>query len=192
MHFPGRFRLFLAFAALWCFVSLVRADEEPAELQQARAQFQKEEEFALRPLRDRYVARLQTIKRTLATRGDVRAAVTVQDEIDTVQAIVNEPAIRAKLVGTWTGQFKDGPRRYTVRADGGVDWLHPNGTVAASGRVLRDGKDFIFSWDGVEEVERVSLTETGGMAMDVFAPKSTYPKGSPAFRGTLTRSASNK
>jgi hypothetical protein len=192
MHFPGRVWLFCTFAALWGSMPLVRAEDEPAELQQARAQFQKEEEFALRPLRDRYVARLQTIKRTLATRGDVRAAVTVQDEIDTVQAIVNEPAIRAKLVGTWTGQFKDGPRRYTVRADGGVDWLHPNGTVAASGRVLRDGKDFIFSWDGVEEVERVSLTEAGAMAMDVFAPKTTYPKGSPAFRGTLTRSASNK
>ncbi len=172
-----------------CFVGLVRleAQETPAELQQAKAQHQKEVDFALRPIRERYIARLETLKRTLAGKGDVRAAVAVQDEIDLQSAMVNESAIIAKYVGTWTAPI-GANRRYSIKPDGMVQWIYDNGTVFSTGRLVRNGKDFTFVWDGLDEINRVTLIENG-IAMDCFQPKSNYPAGAVMQRVTLTRTA---
>ncbi len=182
--------LFLSlFAATVTTIAPARAQEVPPELLQAKAQHQKEVEFALRPMRERYIARLETLKRTLTGRGDLRAAVAVQDEIDLLVATVNEAAIMAKFVGTWVAPV-GANRRYTVKPDGTVQWMHDTGAVSATGRLVRNGKDFTFVWDTVEEVDRVTLTESG-MAMDCFQPKTAYPAGPAMARVTLIKSAIN-
>ena len=45
------------------------AQEDPADLIQARALYQRDVEFVSRPIRDRYVTKLETLKRTLGSRG---------------------------------------------------------------------------------------------------------------------------
>jgi len=192
MRNPGRIHIYLSLAALLLLLPPAVVAQEPVELQQARQRFQTEVDFTLRPIRDRYVARLETLKRTLASKGDLRAAVEVQNEIDLVQAIANETAIRAKLVGTWTGQFKDGVRRFTFKADGTVEWGYQGAANSANGRLLRDGKDFVINYEHHDETQRLSLADTGGMVMDIFTPRTTYPAGPPAYRVSLARSASSK
>jgi len=172
------------------FLALARtgAQEIPPELQHAKAQHHKEAEFTLRPLRERYIARLETLKRTMTGRGDVRAAVAVQDEIDLLVATVNEAAILAKFVGFWVGPA-GANRRYSIKADGTVQWVHENTTILATGRLVRNGKDFTFIWDANgDEVSRVNLTDTG-IVMDIFQPRTTYPAQPPANRIILTRTA---
>ncbi len=185
----GLHRLLISSVGSLLLASLSPANEPPAELKQAQAQFQKEVDFALRPMRGRYVARLQTLKRTLISKGDLRGAVAVQDEIDLTVATANETEIRAKLVGTWTGEFKGERRSYVVKTDGTVDWLKHDNGLLVTGQLQRRGKDFIFFWETIEETHRVSLTETGGLEMDVFISKDAYANGSPIYEVPLSRSA---
>ena len=65
-----------------CGVS--RGQDDPPDLAQARALYQKDVEFATRPIRDRYLSRLDSLKRSLGSRGDARGAVAGQEEIDRV------------------------------------------------------------------------------------------------------------
>lgn len=188
---PCRLIIVLALSILGTSSSIFAQDAVP-ELQQAKAQFQKEVDFTLRPVRDRYLSRLQALKRTLATRGDVRAAVAVQDEIDLITAITNEAAIMAKFVGTWVQQGGTEARRYTIRADGRVEWLtSETGAVFRTGQLSRNGKDFLIIWEGFDHVDRITLVENGAF-MESFAPKANYPNQAPLFRFSLTRSAVNR
>ena len=51
------------------------AEDENAELAQARTLFEKEVEFSTRPIRDRYLSRLESLKRSLGSRGDARGKI---------------------------------------------------------------------------------------------------------------------
>jgi hypothetical protein len=184
-------RLLLTFPALaFGLATQVFAQEIPAELQQAKAQYQKEVDFTLRPLRERYLARLETLKRTLAGRGDVRAAVAVQDEIDLLTATINESAIIAKHAGTWISQ-PGLNRRYSIKTDGSVQWIFDNRSVYASGRMVRNGKEFNFVWDTVDEIDRVTLGDNS-LVLEAYQPKAAYPAGQVIAKTTLTRTASNR
>jgi hypothetical protein len=177
--------ILLALALMAC--SRAHSDEIPAELQQAKAQHQKEVDFALRPIRERYIARLETLKRTLAQKGDVRAAVAVQDEIDLLSSQLNEPTIISKHAGTWVAPVGQN-RRYSIKPDGTVAWIFDNAQVYAVGRLVRNGKDFTFVWDSVEEIDRVTLNDNS-IVLESFQPKSNYPAGPVLGKYTLTRTA---
>jgi hypothetical protein len=168
-------------------VSRAHSEETPAELLQYKTQHQKEVDFALRPLRERYLSRLETLKRTFAQKGDVRAAVTVQDEIDLQSAILNEAVIIAKHVGMWNGPA-GANRRYAIKADATVQWVYDNGQVYTTGHMVRNGKDFTFVWDGADEICRLTFTDTG-MILEAFAPKGSYPAGPVSTKINLIRTA---
>jgi hypothetical protein len=184
---------FVTFLAL-TVVAFSRASSQdiPAELQQARAQHQKEVDFALRPMRERYINRLETLKRTLAGRGDRRSEVAVQDEIDLQSTIVNEAAIIAKHAGSWTAPAGSN-RRYAIKPDGTVQWIYDNGTVYATGHMVRNGKEFAFVWDGntIDEMDRVTLTDNS-IVLEAFQPKANYPAGLVMAKVTLTRTATSR
>jgi len=189
MHFPGH--LLPGLAAMFFFLPQLSANDEPPELQQARTQFEKEVDFALRPMRDRYVARLQTLKRSLVSKGELRAAVVVQDEIDLIVATVNESAILARYVGSWIWDFGGGKRRFSIKPDGVIEYFSETGALHASGRLTRIGKDFVFVWETLDQIDRVAVNENT-IIMETFSPKNAFPRGTPATRVTLIRTALNK
>jgi hypothetical protein len=171
----------------------LRADDEPPELIQARAVFQKEAEFTMRPLRDRYLSRLDMMKRTLGARGDARGAVAVQDEMDRLKASGGDQSPVARFAGVWLLDYGGGTsRRYAIKPDGSVSWEATNGADTEPRRfgkiVLKDFQFLLEGGDGyVERFTMVGKT----LYSEQFSLQS-FPKGLPAFRGTGTLVSSGK
>lgn len=168
----------------------VFAEEENPELAQAEAQYRKDIEFATKAIRDRYLSRLDSLKRQLGARGDARAAVAIQEEIDRVLASVpdeNIAAAAARLAGTWKITYTNGDSRtYVITADGAASFL----SFDAEGRVygtnkkkllLKGGDVLVEFQEGA--IERLKLAG-GKLQVEHFNPKAQYPRGQPAAKGT--------
>lgn len=62
----------------------VQAADDPGELIAARAAYQREIDDATSPIKKRYAAKLESMKRSLGARGNVQAALAVQRELDSL------------------------------------------------------------------------------------------------------------
>lgn len=166
------------------------AQEEPAELTQTKAMYQRDVETATRPIRERYLGRLELLKKSIAARGDIRAALAVQEEIEKVKEIGSG---MERFAGTWSLQYSNGTIRvYVITPDGTVTYSEENGKKIPqkTAKILAKGADFIVeAAEGT--VERLSINGTKLM-LDHFNPKSTYPAGKPAARATGTKTAASK
>ncbi len=171
-------------------ISLI-AQEEPAELSQARAVYERDVEFATRPIRDRYLSRLDSLKRALGSKGDARAALAVQEEMERVKGIGGG---MEKFAGNWSIKYANGATRtYSITADGTLTEIAENGAKIApkSAKITLKGTDFIVEVDGGSKIERLTLSGSKLM-IDHFNPKTTYPAGAPALRAIGTRAADPK
>lgn len=189
-----RASLILSFTAMMCATGgILRSQDVPAELTQARIQYQKEIDFATRPIRDRYVSRLDSMKRSLGGRGDARGAAAVQDEIDRVVAAASEQTGAAALVGVWKVTYSNGStRRYTVAADGTVTFDEDGGKAISPkvGKISAKGDELLLDFqDGALERIKVSGKK---LITEYFIPKAQYPGGQPVFKGSGTTTPAHK
>jgi len=173
--FPRALHVLSALAAIPFLGGLADADETPSELVQARSMYEKELEFATRPLRERYLARLETLKRSLGGRGDARAALAVQEEIDRVTAATQQPGF-GKFAGAWIIQYENGgSRRYAIKGDGMVIWVETDGKPQGEtpGKMRQEGSETVVEMQF--SLERISISGEKLM-VEHFAPKSDYPR----------------
>lgn len=182
------------FATIWLAFSLgsslCGADEGSEELARARMAFEKEVDFSTRPIRDRYLSRLENLKRGLGSRGDARGAAAVQDEIDRVKALVIDPGI-AKYVGPWKITFTNGEtRHYIISLDGTVMYDEQSGkrlTPPVKGRLTLKGNEaFLDFQDG--GIHRIKQSGKN-LFIEIFSVKDGVPEGQPVAKGTATPSA---
>ena len=167
-----------------------RAQEALGDLAQARAAFQRELDFATRPIRERYIVRLETLKRSLGARGEARAALAVQEEIDRVRA-AGAPTVEgvAKFAGVWLIEYKlGGPnysRRYAIKNDGALTWEEENGKPMLpprKGRIAARGSDYVAEFDG-SATERFTLSGDK-LTVEQFNSKASLASGVPENLGT--------
>ena len=177
--------LFPIAIALRLSVGCILAQEDPADLVQARTVYQRDVEFATRPIRDRYVAKLETLKRSLGSRGEAKAAAAVQDEIDRVREITTGQTAIAKFAGTWKVAYSVGTtRNYVITADGQVTLDDHDGKPPKTTKLIVKGNDVLLDLqDGWIERLRISGKT---LAIDHFNPKGLYPAGQPNAKGTGT------
>ena len=165
--------------------------EENADLVQARAQFEREIDFSARPIRDRYVSRLESLKRTLGGRGDARGAAAVQDEIDRVHAMTLAQGAVAKFAGMWKVTYTVGTvRTYAISPDGVVVHNDNDGKPPKTARLIMKGSDVLLD---LQEgwIERLRVTGKT-LTVDHFNPKALYPAGQPNAKGTGTLVTAHK
>lgn len=180
----------LAFAGLTLICHSVGADEEPPDLASARTTFEKDLDFATRPLRDRYLSKLDMLKRSLGSRGDARGAVAVQEEIERVRATILTPRDLAKFAGTWKITYANNATNiFVIRPNGSVRTEDPGAAVQLDGRVQWKDSAFILEFDenknrdaGKDRLWTLSLT---GNTLDVayFEPRTNFPRGPVTLRG---------
>ena len=191
-HFISRPCL-VAFLLVTGLSRTVFAQEETPELAQAEAQYRKDIEFATKPIRDRYLSRLDALKRQLGARGDARAAVAIQEEIDRVLASIpdeNIAAAAAKLAGTWKITYTNGDiRTYAFSADGTASFLsiNPAGQVYGTFKkrlMFKNGEVLLEFQEGA--IERLKLSG-GRLQVEHFNPKTLYSKGTPSAKGIGSR-----
>ncbi|MEQ1852145.1 MAG: hypothetical protein ABMA01_11200, partial [Chthoniobacteraceae bacterium] len=168
------------------------ADDAPDELARARAVFEKEIEFSTRPIRDRYISRLDSLKRSLGSRGDARGAAAVQDEIDRVQAGGLDGSGVARFAGVWRIEYTNGiSRRYSILPDGSVIYDQSAGkpmSIPLKSKMAMKGNDFLVEWaDG--SLERLTISGRNLM-VEHFNPGTSYPAGEAATRGVGKNSGS--
>ena len=189
---PSGFPLLLACLLLGSVSPAVRgADDEPVDLVQARALYGKELEFTTRPVRDRYLAKLDSLKRTLGSRGDARGAVAVQEEIDLIKAASADPADVAKFAGTWKITYQTGVTgQFVIRTSGSTTWNEEAGKpVQRKGRIVWKNSAFLLDFENDEDrLWRLSMNG-GALNLDFYQPKATYPKGPPRDHGTGVHTA---
>ena len=164
----------------------VSAQEENPELTQARMLYEKDVEFATKPIRDRYFSRLESLKRTLGARGDARGAVAVQDEIDRIREAVPAQQSFAKFAGNWTVRYNNGAiHHYIIAADGQVAYDELTGTPPKKAKLVIKGTDVMLditdAW-----IERVTI-KAGKLMVEQFAPKTLYPASKANSWGTGTK-----
>ena len=177
--------VFLTIALLCCRAG---SEEENPELDLARTAFEKEMEFSTRPIRDRYVSRLETLKRTLGSRGDARGAAAVQDEIDRVRNATPAQGSVAKFVGKWKVSYNVGSvRTYAISADGQVTQDEHDGTPPKTGKLIVKGNDVLLDLNQAW-IERLRVNGKT-LTVDHFNPKALYPAGQPNAKGTGTLQA---
>lgn len=166
-------------AVLACARGVARAQEESPDLAQARTVYEKEVEFSTRPIRDRYLSRLNTLKRTLGARGDARGAAAVQDEMDRIAASVPDAGM-LRFAGVWKITYPSGEtKRYVISADGAVTCDENMGkriTPQKSKLTLR-GSDIIMDFKN-GAIERLKLSGKN-LSIEHFNPKEHYPDGQP-------------
>lgn len=177
--------MLLLLACLPCISTVpVMAEDEPAELMQARSSYQKDVEFATRPIRDRYLSRLNALKRLVGGRGDVRSAVAVQEEIDRVNSSIPDPGFE-KFAGSWSVTYTTGEtRHYVISQDGIVTWDETGGKKIApvKAKLSLKGNEAVFDYiQGAIEVFKLSGKN---LSIDVFNPRQSYPKGKPFTTAT--------
>lgn len=162
------------------------AEDGIEELSRSRDAFEKEMAFSTRPIRDRYLSRLENMKRSLGSRGDARTAAAVQDEIDRVHALNPEPAGVVRFAGLWAIEFTNGDkRRYAISTDGTVAFVESGGKPQpspAKAKLTLKGNDFLVDW-GNGAIERMKIAGKN-LAIEHFNPKTNYPAGQPLTRGT--------
>ncbi len=162
----------------------VFAEELPPEFTQAKASYERDVEFALRPIRDRYLLKLESLKRSLGARGDVRVALVVQEEIDRIKNLSAAGGDVARLAGDWKITFNNGrTRHYSISADGTVTWDEENGEklTPKKARISRQGQHLLLELAEFE-IERLSI-RLGQLQVEHFWPKNTYPNGTPQMTG---------
>ena len=166
--------------------STVPAEDGIEELARSRDTFEKEMAFSTQPIRSRYLSRLETMKRTLGSRGDARAAAAVQDEIDRVSALNPEPAGVVRFAGLWAIEYTNGDkRRYAISTDGTVAFVEAGGKPQpspAKAKLTLKGSDFLIDW-GNGSLERVKIAGKN-LSIEHFNPKTNYPAGQPLSHGT--------
>ena len=169
------------------------AQEDPADLIQARALYQRDVEFVSRPIRDRYVTKLETLKRTLGSRGEAKAAAAVQDEIDRVKATVPEPGAE-KLAGHWhIAYMNGGTRRYVISQDGFVTLSEMDGKPVnppLKAKLAAKGADFLLELES-GKIERLKITGKK-LSIEHFSTKALFESGNPNIRGTGTLLSARK
>jgi hypothetical protein len=161
-------------------------EEDPAELAQARALYQKDVEFATRPIRDRYLSRLDLLKRTLGSRGDARGAAAVQDEIDRVNDTIPDAGI-AKFVGSWKITYPSGEtKRYVISQEGAVTCDENMGKriPPMKAKLMMKGSDVLLDFNN-GAIERLKLSGKN-LSIEHFNPKDRYPSGQPLALATGT------
>lgn len=185
-----RFSLVVSLAFVLVSASGVsRGQEEPPDLAQARTLYQKDVEFATRPIRDRYLSRLDVLKRSLGSRGDARGALAVQEEIDRVRDI---GVGLDRFAGVWSVKYTNGTvRTYSITAEGGLSVIEENGVriTPRTAKISLKGSDFMVeSAEGT--IERLTLAGNK-LTVEHYNPKTNYPSGVP-LRATGTRTAAAK
>jgi hypothetical protein len=166
------------------------AEQEPPELAQARTGYERDVEFAVRPIRERYLLRLDSLKRTLGARGDARSALAVQEEMDRVNDLGSG---LDRFAGVWSVKYVNGTVRiYSISAEGVLTVTEENGTRIAprTAKITHKGADFMVeSAEGT--IERLKISGNK-LVVEHFNPKSTYPASAPALRATGTKTAAAK
>lgn len=166
------------------------SQDNPAELVQARTAFERDSEFALRPIRDRYLSKLDALKRSMGARGDARGAVAIQDEIDRV--VASAPAAGgSKFTGVWTIRYENGTvRKYSINGDDMVTLVEENDKPVTKrhAKIVASGNDMVLDL-GEGKIERLRVSNNV-LTVEHFSPKSTYPGGVPLTRGAGTKSVS--
>ena len=192
MHPRGYFLHFTILLVLSMATRALRAEDEPPELAQARAMYQKDVEFATRPIRDRYLSKLDVLKRSLGARGDARGAAAVQDEIDRLKATITGIAAIARFVGFWALDYGSGStRKYTIRSDGTLIMSEINGgsiVPPRTARITLRGSDLVIEFENDPSLERLSISGNK-LIVEQFNPKTLYPKNPPNYRATGTKVA---
>ena len=179
-------RFFPMATALSISVAALQAQEEPADLIQARTAYQRDTEFATRPIRERYIIKLETLKRTLGSRGDIRAALAVQEELDKIHST---GASFERFAGTWSVLYNGGTARtYNIKPDGTFTFTEENGKPLPTrlvGKLRVSGADITVEHEA-NRLERLSISG-GKLVLEQFSPKATYPAGAPQNSGTGTK-----
>lgn len=179
-----------AISLVFCLgLSASGADEVPDDLVKLRAAFDKDVDFATRPIRDRYVSRLEALKRSLGSRGDARGAAAVQDELDRIRVTSGGPTAFAKFAGTWKLSYSNGQtRRYTITSEGIVKSVEfdektslPVGAVSV-GKLVAKGNDVLADFNG-SAIERLKLVEKN-LSIEHFSPRTLYPASAANFHAT--------
>ena len=158
---------------------------ENPELAAARAVYEKEVEFSARPIRDRYLSRLDTLKRALGARGDARGAAAVQDEIDRIREVTVGQGSVAKFAGAWKVAYSVGTvRNYVITSDGQVTQDEHDGKPPKTTKLVTKGSDVLLD---LQEgwIERLRITGKV-LTVEHFNPKTLYPAGQPNAKGTGT------
>lgn len=164
--------------------------EENPDLAQAQAQYRRDMEFATKPIRDRYLSRLDALKRQLGARGDARGAVAIQEEVDRIMSSIPDESLAnaaAKLAGTWKITYSNGDQRtYAISSDGSASFLHfdPPGRLSGTTKkkiFLKGGDVLVEFQEGA--IERLKVSG-GKLLVEHFNPKTLYPKGQPVAKGT--------
>jgi len=179
--------LIVSLAAMFAAVhGVARAQDDPPELSQVRGLYQKDVEFATRPIRDRYLLRLDSLKRTLGSRGDARGAAAIQDEIDRVHASIPDPGME-KFAGTWKIIYSSGAtKRYVISQEGLVVYDEADGKriPALKAKLMVKNNDVILDFkNGI--IERFKLNGKN-LAIERFDPKELYPNAPAGVMGTGT------
>ena len=180
--------------ALGMPVGSILAQDEPADLTQVRTSFKRDVEIATRPIRNQYMLKLETIKRTLGSRGEAKAARAVQEEIDRMKAAASDASGVAKFAGVWKIIYDNAVvRRYAITVDGTVIWSEENGKPVApkKGKILAKGADFVLDFKDDLALERLSISGINLIA-EYFTTKASYPVMAPKFKGLGTLVSPNK
>jgi hypothetical protein len=86
------------------------AGKETPELKALQSRYKTDVQAALKPLRERYLAQYESLARSFTTKGDLSAAVAVQEEINALKKAGNEDAggtavnrreLEKEVVGHW-------------------------------------------------------------------------------------------
>ena len=161
------------------------ADEVPDEFAKMRASFDKDVDFATCPIRDRYVSRLETLKRSLGSRGDARGAAAVQDELDRIRLTSGGPGAFAKFAGTWKLAYSHGQtRRYAITVDGAVTGTNFDGSSLAPVKLTVKGNDVLLEYAG-GVMERLKVAAKNLM-IEHFSPRTLYPNSPANYHATGT------
>jgi len=185
----------LIFATMLSACLAIFADDEPGELAQARAGYEKDVEFATRPIRERYVSKLEVMKRSFGGRGDVRAALAVQQEIDRLQASLGGAGDFTRLAGTWKITYGNNATNVFVIRPNGMARTHDQGSsIQLNGKVQWKDAAFVLEFDGKtvrpgETNDRLWVLSPAGNTLDVsyYSPKSNHPGGPVSVQGKGVR-----
>jgi hypothetical protein len=172
------------FMAAAIFLSgAVSGQEENAELTQARVLYEKDVEFATKPIRDRYASRLESLKRSLGARGDARGAAAVQDEIDRIREMSAGQQAFSKVAGTWKVTYSTGNVRiYTITPEGVAVQKDYEGRGPRTTKLVVKGGDVLLDFDD-NILERLHV-KARALVVEHYNPKTLYPAGQPNAQGT--------
>jgi hypothetical protein len=177
--------------AVSIFPTGVSGQEENQELVQIRGQFEKEIEFVARPIRDRYLSRLETLKRALGSRGDARGSAAVQDEIDRIREIITGQQVVSKFAGTWKVTYNVGTvRHYAITSDGQVTQDEHDGKPPKTAKLTMKGNDVLLD---LQEgwIERLRI-KGKTLSVENYNPKTLYPASQANALGVGTLVAGRK